>query len=158
MTFEWDGRVLTAFEEGLAAGCADWGAELADRVRAMAGPHRKSGRYIRGIFSSTYVGDRLVAGPAVRNIARVPAARSRLRIRTVVAARTRAGYWLERGTKPHPIRVEAPAAGAARRGTLVRTIRHPGSRVFPHFGPATMSLVSRIAPTIEAALARRGFR
>lgn len=142
MGFELDGPASEAVLRAMADAMADLGEEVAAEVYAMA-PVR-TGRYRRTIAATTYLDDRPVSGRALRNIARVP----RAGIRTVVYTSSPKGVLVERGTRPHEIPVTLMHGGEAS-----GVIRHPGARARPHFRPAALASVGRVA---ELAARRLG--
>jgi hypothetical protein len=133
-----------AFVAACAAAMDDLGQETVSIIYGLA-PH-KSNRYRRSLGSTTYAGNALVAGKALRNRARI----GKADIQTVVYTSSSLGLLLEAGTKRHDIPIQMEHGPMA-----LKIVKHPGSRRFRHFGPGALAAVSRIPSVIAAGIARR---
>jgi hypothetical protein len=114
-------------------------------------PHKK-GRYRSTIGASTYAGGKHYAGKHLKNIAQM----GHGDVLTVVYTDSPLGHLLERGTQPHDIPIGHTVTTARSHNTdVIRTIRHPGARRIPHFGPGAMAAVGRAGEVLGIGIAKR---
>lgn len=149
---EYDEAALARILEGVAGAMDDLGQEAVGIVYGLA-PHKK-GRYRSTFGASTYAGGKHYAGKHLKNIAQM----GHGDVLTVVYTSSPLGHLLERGTQPHDIPIGNRSwTGTARdrRTDVLRTIKHPGARRFPHFGPGAMAAVGRAGRTLGLGIARR---
>lgn len=141
MGFEIDEEVEHAFVRHLAEGMHDFGLEAAAEVYARA--PEKTKRYKGTIQATTYQDDEVIGGRAIRNRERL----GKAEIVTVVFTSSAKGHLLERGTQPHDVSRKDAVTDVRSRGTR-RSIQHPGSRPFPHFGPGTFAAIGKAAAAV----------
>jgi hypothetical protein len=148
--FELDEAANAAVIAATAGAMDDLGQEAVGIVYGLA-PH-KTDRYRRTIGASTYAGGKHYAGKHLKNIAQMGHAD----VLTVVYTSSPLGHLLERGTQEHELTPAAHLMTARSRNTdVLRTITHPGSRRFPHFGPGAMASVGRAGRVLGIGIAKR---
>lgn len=141
MGFEIDEEAEHAFVRQLAEGMHEFGMEAAGEVYSRA--PKKTGRYKKTIQATTYQEEEVIGGRAISNRERL----GKAEIVTVVFTSSAKGHLLERGTQPHDVSRKDAVLDIRARGRP-RTIQHPGSRPFPHFGPGAMAAIGKAAAAV----------
>jgi hypothetical protein len=150
----YDEDALQRVMDAAAGAMDDLGQEGAGLAMIYIGSRRwprKRGRkevYKRTFAVTTYVGDRVRYGRALRNRAKIGGTKHD--IQTIVYTSSMIAHLLEFGTQPHDIPVMVEHGPFA-----MKVVKHPGARPYPHMRPAALASAQRGAEIISAGMARR---